>query len=208
MITADHDRSFDPAGPYQMSDPFAEHGALAVSKPTYPRGQSLEMHLLTRETNPAAENLVFWKKLQNQIIRNLNIQRVSRQRDPAERSTAFSKQRPDICRDEAREVIGVFYAAFKRHGPDIVAVIERQRTPLLHFEHGGDVNGDRFDRPYRVCLGIGFAKLRRFVEREPARNISVQRVVRAGLVCENIRDPSAADHFGENIGTVSQQANR
>src|SRR5947207_16011691 len=162
MITADHDRRFDPAGLYQMIDPFAEHGALAVSKPTYPRGQSLEMHLVAREANPAAENLVFWKKLQNQIIRNLNIQRVSRQRDPAERSTAFSKHRPDICRDEAGEVISVFYAAFKRHGPDIVAVIERHRTPLPHFEHGGDVNGDRFDRPHRVRLGIGLAKLRRF----------------------------------------------
>src|SRR5437773_3490325 len=208
MITADHDRSFDPAGPYQMIDPFAEHGALAVSKPTYPRGQSLEMHLLTRETNPAAENLVFWKKLQNQIIRNLNIQRVSRQRDPAERSAAFSKQRPDICGDEAGEIVGAFYAALKRHGPDIVAVIERHRAALLHVEHGSDVNGDRFDRAHRVCLGIGFAKLRRLLEREFSGNVSVQRVVRAGLVGENIRDPSAADHFGENIGTVSQQANR
>src|SRR5216117_164633 len=104
MITADHDRSFDPAGPYQMIDPFAEHGALAVSKPTYPRGQSLEMHLLTRETNPAAENLVFWKKLQNQILRNMNIQLGSRQSDTAERSADFSKHRQDICRDEAGEV--------------------------------------------------------------------------------------------------------
>src|SRR5437762_12159070 len=101
MITADHDRSFDPAGPYQMIDPFAEHGALAVSKPTYPRGQSLEMHLLTRETNPPPENLVFWQKLQNQIIRTLNIQRASRQRYPAPRPAAFSKQRPAICRDAA-----------------------------------------------------------------------------------------------------------
>src|SRR5437762_13982251 len=116
MITADHDRSFDPAGPYQMIDPFAEHGALAVSKPTYPRGQSLEMHLVARETNPAAENLVFWKKLQNQIIRKLNIQRVSRQRHPAARSTAFSKPRPPICGDEAGEVIGGFHAVFNRHG--------------------------------------------------------------------------------------------
>src|ERR1043166_6213788 len=153
-----------------MIDPFAEHGALAVSKPTYPCGQSLEMYLLTRETDPAAENPVFWKKLQNQIIRNLNIQRVSRQRDPAEWSAAFSKHRPDVSGDEAGEIISIFYAAFERHGPDIVAVIERHRAALLHVEHGGDVNGDRFDRAHRVCFGIGFAKLRRLLERESSRN--------------------------------------
>src|SRR5881396_2456386 len=107
MITADDDRRLDPAGLYQMIDPFAEHGALAVSKPTYPRGQSLEMHLLTRETNPAAENLVF---------RNPNIRRVSRQRRPTEPSTALRKKRPDICRNEGGGSLGGFYAAFQPPG--------------------------------------------------------------------------------------------
>src|SRR5438309_4470653 len=208
MITSDDDRRFDRTGLHQMIDPFAKHRALAVSEPTDPSRQSLETHLLACQTNPAAENLVFGKKLQNKIIRELNVTRISRQRRPPERTAPFCKHWTDIGGNEAWEVVGVFHTTFKRDGSDIVSVIERHRAALLHFEQRVNVNGNRFDRALNIALWIGFTKFRGPRGRQSARNVTIERIVRACLIRNNIGNPSAPNHFGKNIGAVSKQANR
>ncbi len=59
-----------------------------------------------------------------------------------------------------------------------------------------------------ILHGIAPPQLRGLGQRQPLRNVSVQRIVRAGLVGENIRHYSAPRQFRHHVGAVAHQANR
>src|SRR5712671_3495105 len=53
MIAADRDGRFQIAAPHQFVDGFAHLRALAIAKPTYARRQSLKLHPVARQPQPA-----------------------------------------------------------------------------------------------------------------------------------------------------------
>ena len=66
----------------------------------------------------------------------------------------------------------------------------------------------RLHRKRDVFLRIGSAQGERFGQRHFVRHVTVQRVVRAGLVGQEIRDNSAPNEFRQHIRAVPNQANR
>src|SRR5437870_13635013 len=118
MIAADHDRRLDLSRLHEMVDSLAEESALTISQPADPRRQALKSHFLTREVDPSIQNFVLRKQLQNEIVCQRDVARVSRERDPAKRPAAFRKHRTDVCGNESWTVIGVLHTAFVSHRPD------------------------------------------------------------------------------------------
>src|ERR1051326_2596880 len=164
MITANDKRCRDFTGLYQMVNTLSKLSALAVSEPADSCGPTLEMNFVTRKANPAVEDLGFREQLEYHPGGDFDITRISGERDPPEWTSAFGKHGADVGGNKAREVIGILHAPFIRHRPDVVPVIKRDRTLLLHVEHGLDVKGDGLDRKRRIFRRIVLTKLRRALQ--------------------------------------------
>src|SRR5947209_16799047 len=188
-----------------MVHALAKLSALAIPEPANPRRQPLEMNSLPRKTNPTVQNLIFRKEFKYEVIRDLDVTRISGQRHPSEWSSSFGKHRADVGRDETGKVISVLYASLISHRADIVSVIKRDGTALLHIQHRLDVDRHGLNRPLGVTLRIAFAEFGSSLERQAERNISVQRIVRARLIRQYIRNASAADHFWQDFGAIPNQ---
>ncbi len=102
----------------------------------------------------------------------------------------------------------ILYAGLFRLRADIVPVIESDRAFLLQSEHGIDVNGHRVHRSLDIFVRIFSAQRERVFERHPVRHIPIQRVVRAGLVSENIRNYPTLYDFRKDIRAVTDEADR
>src|SRR2546426_5271425 len=124
VISADCDRRRDVARCDQLIDGDAKLGAIRLSKPTDAGGKPLKFYLLLRERDPAAQMLVVGKQLERQIVRALDVFRISRERHPTERALPFTKQRSDVLGYEAGDVEGVAKSGIECDGADVVPVIE------------------------------------------------------------------------------------
>src|ERR1051326_158738 len=206
MITANDNRCRDFTGLYQMVDTLSKLSALAVTEPADSCRQTLETNFVTRKTNPAVEDLVLREQLEYHPVGDFDITRISGERDPPEWTSAFGEHGADVGGNKAWEVIGILHPPFICHRPDVVPVIKRDRTSLLHVEHGLDVDSDGLDRKSRILRRIALTKFRRVVQGQTAWNITVQRIVRACLIREHVRDPSAVNHLRENFGAVSNES--
>ncbi len=65
----------------------------------------------------------------------------------------------------------------------------------------------RCHRPFHVLLGIPLPQHRRLPDIETLRDVTVQGVVSARLVGDQIRGHTALDDLRQHIGAVAQQAN-
>src|SRR5882724_11644961 len=117
MIATDRDGRFQIAAPHQLVDSFAHLGAFAVTEPADSRRQTLELHPVTRQTQPAIQRLVFRKKFEREIVGFANVIRIARECDPAKRPFAFAKKRTDVFRDKAGNLESVFYSGVESHLP-------------------------------------------------------------------------------------------
>ena len=63
-------------------------------------------------------------------------------------------------------------------------------------------------RAAHVLVGIALAQRERFGQRHAVGDVAVQRVVRAGLVGEDVGDDAAAHQFRQHVGAVADQADR
>ena len=151
------------------------------------RRQSLELDPLARQIDPAAENFVLREHLQHQIVGGVNVGRIARERRPAERPASFAEQRTNVRRHESGKIVGVLHAVLEGEGANVVAVVEGDRAHLLQLEHALDVARHGVERALDVCLGIALAQLQRGFQRHAAGHVAVQRIVRRGLVGENVR---------------------
>ena len=70
------------------------------------------------------------------------------------------------------------------------------------------MRGDRDARAPEVLVRIGHPQLVRLVERHPVRHISRQRVVRGGLVGDEIEVLPAPCELGDDVGGVAEQPDR
>ena len=116
---------------------------LAQAQPADARRQALERDALARHVEPAVQMRVVGEELLHLAVGRVDVLRVARQRDPAERPLALAEQRPDVRRHEAREGERVGHALVERDLADVVAVVERRHALRVEGEHRLDVRDDR-----------------------------------------------------------------
>src|SRR5207245_10009279 len=141
MIASNYNWRFDFTAFHQLVHRNAELGALAVTEPANPRGQSLKLNPFTGELHPARKRLVFRKKFERELIGARDIFGVAAQCDPAKWPAPFAKKRTNIFGNKPGYMERILYAGLFRLRADIVPVIESDRAFLLQSEHGIDVNG-------------------------------------------------------------------
>src|SRR5438445_13846469 len=73
MIAADRNRRFQITTPDEFIDRLAHLRTFAVPEPSNARGQSLKVNPVARQTQPAIQSLIFWKKFQGQIVSLANL---------------------------------------------------------------------------------------------------------------------------------------
>src|SRR5712691_3714001 len=112
MVATNDDRRADFTAPNEFVHGDAELRALAIAEPANPRGQTLKLNSLLREFHPAGQNFVFWKQFERQPIGARNICGGPAERDPAERSLSFAKERTDVLRDKPGNIERIFAAGF------------------------------------------------------------------------------------------------
>ncbi|KAG1531522.1 hypothetical protein G6F50_016651 [Rhizopus delemar] len=78
----------------------------------------------------------------------------------------------------------------------------------VEAEHGADVVGHRRACSLPHFLGSGYALVVPLLDRPALRQVAVHRVVRGGLVGQQVRLHAALEQFGQHIGDVAQQAHR
>src|SRR5277367_4054839 len=98
--------------------------------------------------------LVVRKHFEDKLISARDVGGFDGEGGPAEWALAFAKKRANVSGDEAREVVGVFYAVFESKGADVVAVIEGDGAEFLQVEHALDVLGHRGEGVLAVVLRI------------------------------------------------------
>jgi hypothetical protein len=194
--------------PYQLVEAEPERGAGAEAEPADPRRQPLERHALARQPDPAGERLVLRKHLEDGVIGRADVVGVTRQRGPAERPLALAEERPDVRRHEARDVERVGHPAELRLGPDVVAVVEDDGAGAHERQHGRDVRRHRRHRACGVVGRVGGPQRGRLGERQAVRHVAVQRIVRRGLVGDDVGPDAPRDERGQHVGRVRAEADR
>src|SRR2546428_174538 len=114
MIASDHNRRFNLAPFDQLVHGHAKFSAFAITEPANARGQPLKLNALACEPHPARERLVFRKQLQSETIGARDVRRVPAQGHPPEWAAAFAKKRPNVFRNESRNIERVLDACFFR----------------------------------------------------------------------------------------------
>ena len=99
--------------------------ALAVAEPADPRRQTLELHALGGQPDPARDVLLVAEQVEDRLVGGVDVGRVARQRHPAERPLALAEQRPHVGGHEARVGERVLVAVLGRQPAQRVAVVER-----------------------------------------------------------------------------------
>src|SRR5207245_1512107 len=117
---------------------------------TYARRQALERYASLRQREPAAQVVVLREQLQRQPVGALQVPRLARQRDPAERPPPLAEQRPDVLGYESRDLERLLEPGVGGLSADVVAVVERDGALPLHLQHGAHVGHDALRRAPHV----------------------------------------------------------
>src|ERR671918_115442 len=120
-----------------------------------------------------------------------DVGRVATQRYPAEWSFPFAKQWTDVFRNEPWNIESPLAAGLFSLSPDVVAVVEGNCAPFLQGQHCLHMLRHRGHRALDIFIRAFHAQLERVLERYSVRHVAVESVVRAGLICENVRHDSA-----------------
>ena len=109
--------------------------AVTQSHPADARRQALELDALARHVEPVVQVRVVRQQLVHLGIGAVDVLRVARERDPAERADAAAEQRAHVGGHEAREGEGVLDPRIEGDLAQIVAVVEHRDALLLEGEH-------------------------------------------------------------------------
>src|SRR5206468_5363653 len=208
MIPRDDDRPAELARRDHAVDRPPEPRPLSVSEPTRPGREALPREVLLREADPPGERLVVREFPQDDAVRLDDVVGVPRHRDPPERPAALREEGTDEERDESLKRERILDAGFLRLPADVVPVVEHDAPGPKEVEHRPDVDRDRLARATDVFLRILRAQGVRVWDGKPTRDVSSERVVRARLVCYNVRPDLALHQFGMDLGTIPDQADR
>ena len=138
-----------------------------------------------------------------------DVVRVARQHRPPERPDAAAEERPDIGRDEARVCERLLYAGL--YGPPLGGCCHnRKHSCRLGRTRAAPRRARAIDspRPAQVLVRIGRAQRSRLLDVEPDRDVAVQRVVRRGLVGDEVEVLAAPGELRHDLGRVPEQPDR
>ena len=88
----------------------------------------------------------------------------------------------------------------------IGAVVEGHGAFLLEVQHGPHVLGHASPRLGHVALGVLRAQAQRLLVAHPVRHVTVQGVVGARLVRDEVGHDPAPHALGQDVGRVAQEA--
>ena len=208
MIAPDHDRRFQLALRHHLVEGKTDAVPVAEPDPADARRQALEVDALPRHVEPVMQMLVVRQQLLHLLVGLVDILRIARERDPAERANAAAEQRTDIGRHEARKIERILHADIEGALADVVAVIERRDALRHEIQHRAHMHRHRFLRRLLDRLRIALAPLLPFGERPAGRQIAIERIVRGGLVGDHIGRDAALHQFRIDLGRVAKERDR
>ena len=206
MIAPDHNGRLQLACAHHFVEGQPRLVPLSQPDPANPRRQPLKRDAVLRHVQPLMQVGVVGKKLLHLGIGAVDILGIARQRTPAERPHTPTEQRPDIRGHEAGEGKGVFQTLLKRHLPDVVAIVERGNTGVPEIHHRLHMHLHAGARGFLHRLRVGLLLGTPFGHAPTLRQIAMHRIMRAGLVGDDIGLHAAPHQFGENIRRVADQA--
>src|SRR5262245_14017335 len=124
MIAANHDRRLHLAASNELVEREPDLRPVTVPKPTDARRQTLELHAFLRELDPATQIRIVRNVVEHDLVGRLDVRRIAGERDPTERTLADTEQRPNVRRDEARDLERSLRAGLDGTGSNVVSVIE------------------------------------------------------------------------------------
>ena len=154
MVAPDDDRRANLPRPNELVDREARAGPVTEAEPADPGRQSLKLHPLRCELEPALKECVVGEKLQERRIDRCDIALVPRQRRPAERPDPAREERPDIGRDKARVCERILYACPMSLPTKIVAIIENIASRSDELEQAFDVACDRLSGTPEILIRV------------------------------------------------------
>ena len=92
-----------------------------------------------------------------------------------------------------------------RVSAEVIAVVDRDRSGILEGDDRFAVHTHRRHGASHVLIGIRSAHFRCGVHAQAGRHITVQRIVRRGLIRHDIRDDTTTYQLGKHLGTVPDQ---
>ena len=193
MVATDDDGCAHGTRPNELVEGEPCLRPLAVAQPADPGGQALERDLRLRHLDPAPKPGIVGEETQDLGVGAQDVGRVAGQGYPAKRPAALAELRPDEQRDEPLEVERVGHARRLGLRPDVVAVVEDDRTGGLHREHRPDVGRHPRHRAPLVHVRLRLPQPRGVRQGHLGRNVAAKRVVRGGLVGHRV-EPFAATH--------------
>jgi hypothetical protein len=155
MIAANNDRRRYLATRHELIERERKPGTITLPEPTNARRQSLKCNALARKLNPSTQLRILRKELEHELVRTRDIGGIAGERHPSERTLTFAKEGPHILGHEAGNPERVVDTGIERDGPNVVAVVERDGTTVLHGPHRAHVIHDRRRGPRDVLRGIG-----------------------------------------------------
>src|SRR5690606_286130 len=102
---------------------------------------------------------VFRKGFHQCIVGSVDVFRISRKGDPAERSLAFTKQRADIRRDEPGKRKRIPLSSFQGKFAQVISVIKHYAPASLKFKHKMNMTGHTLQRQPLIFSGIAVSEL-------------------------------------------------
>src|SRR5579883_2901937 len=181
---------------------------LPVAKPADARRQALEADALLREFNPAVQTCIFREQFKNKPVCADNVLRVTGECDPAKWAFSLAEKWTNVFGHKSRNFIGIFYTCDPGLGTQVVAVIKGNCTSPFQFQHRLYMLGHGAHRTQLVFFRIALTQLNSFAQVHPIRNISLERIMRAGLVSQKIRNNVAANQLRQHVSYIGHQPNR
>src|SRR6185436_14559576 len=97
-------RGLHLAGPDELVEREANLGPVAVAEPADPGRETLEFHPLLGELDPPPEIGIVLHDLEDAPVGRRDVLRIAGERDPAERALPDAEERPDVGRNEPRDL--------------------------------------------------------------------------------------------------------
>ena len=192
MIAADHDRSRHRTRADELVDRPAGLRPVAEAEPADPRGQPLEGDALRRELEPALQQLVVREELPQRLVDRGDVRRIAGESGPAERPDPAAEERPDVRRHEARDTRT--RRRGPRHAPRRGGCCRSRRhgcPPATYASIASTCRTIDARARRRYSSGSRRAQRRGLVDRQATRDIAGQRIVRCGLVGDQVESLAA-----------------
>ncbi len=181
---------------------------LPVAEPADPGRQPLVRNARLGHLDPAAEAGVVGEELEDGPVGRRDVGRIARQGDPAERAPPLAELRPDEGRHEARVGEGVLDAGLLRHGPQVVAVVEDDRSSRLEGEQRPDLGAHRLDGAADVDVGLGRPEGEGVGQGDLGRDVAAEGIVGRRLVGDDVEAFAAAGELRLDLGGVADEGDR